>query len=216
MRNEVPSIENIKSCFKYGGIWDKKDEICLEKKANVPHAYYGCTAPIKGIKFCWNATESFIYHNYFVDEILAETNDVVATISGEVKTGSRLETLNQAEFVGQNLASALLKAYKTNKSIVCCNRSGKIIECSNPTAILTHQGENVHNIAESYRKKHKTPKLKSFTKDWKETKPRVYKGIHFKKGVEQAEFDFDKILKSVWLQWNIPGFVMRKKIGGVS
>ena len=49
----VPSIENIEGCQKWGGKWDHKNEFCYKEENDGS----GCTAPYKGINFCWGETE---------------------------------------------------------------------------------------------------------------------------------------------------------------
>jgi hypothetical protein len=51
------SVENAEQCFRWGGVWDKNNEMCWEKDNKY------CTAPIKGARCCYgyNETECWKY-----------------------------------------------------------------------------------------------------------------------------------------------------------
>lgn len=160
----VPHIENVKGCYHHGGIWNKEHSVCIEDMS----ANSGCTAPVKGIKYCWMKKGNFIH----VDDILADTNDRVYRETYDDFNPSEIADIFDDVILK---AGALIGVYKTNKYIVCCNPFGKIVDCNKKDAVITHRGENVAEIADSYRRKYGHLKLESFYKDWKETMPRVYK-----------------------------------------
>jgi hypothetical protein len=181
----VPSIENVEGCYQYGGVWDKKNKICLDEDPK-KRAKAGCTAPIKGVRICWCAPG---FPDYGIDretgeEVAIDGYRPIVTIETTVNQGGDpdiLDTLDESEWfdppVHTDETSALLEAeydairiaktittgenwrLRTDWNLSCFTPRGKQIGCDQPNAVVAYNGKQV---ADAYSQFFKEKPLKPF------------------------------------------------------
>ena len=152
----VPSIENIEGCFKYGGKWDKKHKLCREN---------GCTAPIKGIRFCWTAVEredpfSMEEGRYVYEPIVeastfnneCDPNIFDSSEASDEWFGDWPADENDACMDAQNLALQMAKDCMRGREkfwgFKCFTPRGRKIGCDQHNAVLA---DNAKQVIDAYK-----------------------------------------------------------------
>lgn len=152
----VPSIENIEGCYKYGGRWDRRENICYEGPISPIDGmaslhYLGCMAPIKGVNLCWGAKEiAEEKYRPYIDFVLNKTGDVIHTRFLPEDADPKIHAKDMYSWAKES-DMRVLPLYEESR--ICCNPRGRKIGCDEPNAIITNNGENIPAIAHNYRNK---------------------------------------------------------------
>jgi len=143
----IPSIENIEGCYKWGGKWDYKNKFCYREDENG-----GCTAPYKGIEYCWGV------YSYETSEYDQNDNEYIEEKHRPEVWGSIVDADEQGVFYNpfyggyyednpweldhdtkeDAMATAKEEAitgFTTGRFGPCFNMRGKLVDCKNPDAI---------------------------------------------------------------------------------
>lgn len=212
----VESIESIRACQKYGGAWLKNSKVCLEKDRD-------CTAPFKGIRFCWTEWQDRNAHSNWYPEMwweLAATGDTVhkyyprddASICHRwdiAHSVSRSAVFQMMDVIKEEIKKE--DPDKMRSGLICCNPFGKIISCKRPDAIIT-DGHNIDLIAHLYNRdvfKHKG--LREFFDDYSPGVARDYVERTSEGKTIQSEFERG-FGGDIWLKTKKPGRIERVKL----
>lgn len=183
---KIPSVENIKACYKHKGKWDKEYNLCIEHDDRGPIV---CTMPYKGLIGCWDENGANIYgfgdrHLYTFDS----------------------DFMQPAALTVKNFLFELKKAIEDHDSFVhndvvrgtiwrCYNEKGKVISCKEKNAILSN---NPRDAILGVRQMRKIKPLHRFNEiDVKSAAKMVEKELtpHHKEYEKYVEEEFKKELR---------------------
>lgn len=142
----VPSIENLEGCHNWGGKWSRKDRFCYRENDDGS----GCTAPHKGIEFCWDALERDHQDPESDERVTGYKPEIIGRIHGSDKygivDGSFFDSWNMYTDYPDEDAETRTEAIDIAKEWAfeefwkvrngpCFNPRGKRIDCEQPNAI---------------------------------------------------------------------------------